>query len=273
MLQKNALVSVIIVTRDRLQLLERAIKSVLSQSYQAIEIIVVDNFSEEKPRLDTFSESSIAIKLIRTTAYLSAAKSRNVGISHATGEYICFLDDDDYYFPHKIKTLMHAFLVNPAIEMAVSNTQMLGVNQQEIGVCVASNEIVSLMLYRGAHLNAVMIKKSILLNNLFDEDMTTYEDVDLMFRLVSAHLCVHVDEILAVWNRDQRSDQLTNKNYQRAEKNWLILCVKFFEIIKSNQVLARFYFKKMFLLSVINLKLINSIHYFFRFIYFGFLRF
>lgn len=273
MLIKNALVSVIIVTRHRQLLLERAIKSVLSQSYTALEIIVIDNFSDKPLSLDGFCESIIPIKLFRTNAFLSAAKSRNFGISNASGDYICFLDDDDYYFNNKIQSLINVFLLNPSISIAVGNTIMLGTHQQLLGICKATNDIFCLMLCRGNHLNSVMIEKSILIDHRFDENMTTFEDVDFMFRLVSAYQCQHVDEILAVWNRDDRSDQLTNRNFKRTEKNWLILCEKYFDVIKSNKPLARFYFKKMYLLSIIKLKLMNAFKYFFSFIYFGFMRF
>lgn len=273
MLKNKALVSVIIVTRDRQHLLDRAIESVLAQSYTDLEIILIDNLSNSPPNLDKYSDSSIPIKVFRNEAYLSAAKSRNVGISHASGDFICFLDDDDYSFPNKMQLLINAFLSNPSIAIAFGNTKMLGVDEQLLGICTGTNNIIGLMRYRGVHLNAVMIKNSVLINNGFNEEMTTFEDVELMFRLVSANDCAHVDEVLAVWNRDNRSDQLTNKNYKRSEKNWLILCEQFFDDIKSNQSLARFYFKKMFLLSMINLKVMNTFKYLFRFIYFGFVRF
>jgi len=270
--KSNALVSVIIVTKDRLELLIRAVQSVVSQTYQCVEIIIVDNQSTLPLELHAFKELAANIKIVRTASYLTAAKSRNYGIFQVQGDFVCFLDDDDYYYPKKIQRLMDEFLINKNIDIAVGNTRMLGVNGAELGLCVGSSDIVSLMLDRGSHLNAVMIKKAALLTTTFDEEMTTFEDVDFMFRLFVNFKCVHVDEELAVWNRDNRGDQLTNKNYKRSEKNWLILCEKFSAIIITNKSLARFYFRKMFLLSVINLHFFNAARYFYKFVYYGFLK-
>jgi glycosyltransferase involved in cell wall biosynthesis len=97
------LVSVVIPTRDRPKLLLRAINSVLSQTYQEIELIVV----VDRPDQDTVSAvQSVGdprVQLIVNPYSLTAAGARNAGADHASGEWVAFLDDDDEWLPNKLE--------------------------------------------------------------------------------------------------------------------------------------------------------------------------
>jgi len=260
------MISVVIVTRDRQELLKRAVKSLLSQQYESLEIIIIDNHSVTPPLLEISIPANVSIKIQRTNQFLSAATTRNLGIELATGDYVSFLDDDDYCLQDKFSVLLKAFEQFEHIKMAYGNTKMLGPNESDLGLCRGPAEIVPLMLYRYIHLNSVLIKKSILTDYRFDLNMTTYEDVDFIFRIMKDNKCIHVDQNVAVWNRDNRTDQLTSRNWKRAEKNWLILCKKFGYIIESDYSLANFYYKKMFILSAIKLNFQNTIIFFLKYL-------
>lgn len=270
--ENNMLVSVIIVTRDRLTLLNRAVESVFSQKYKPIEIIVIDNFSEHSPVLQVSIPPSCSVSINRTDNFLTASKSRNYGIQLAKGKYICFLDDDDYYLENKVDSLVDVLSNDQNIDMVYGNTKMIGPRGADLGLCKGPSDIVPLMLYRYIHLNSLMIKKSLLTKIKFDETMTTYEDVDFTFRLLEISNCVHLNQDVAVWNRDNREDQLTKRNWARSEKNWLILCNKFEKTIKSNKLIANMYYKKIFLLSLINFSLLNSVDYLFKYLLYGVFR-
>ena len=90
------LVSAIITTHNRAELLTRAIESVLGQTYQEMEVIVVDDAS-------TDNTSDVCAKYPIKYIYIPEAESqggnyaRNLGIRAAKGEYCAFLDDDDYW--------------------------------------------------------------------------------------------------------------------------------------------------------------------------------
>ncbi len=266
------LVSVVIVTRDRPVLLQRAVESVLSQTYPQIEIVVVDNMSKNPPDFRSLGSRIESVKVVRTESFLTASASRNYGVSQANGDFICFLDDDDYYLPNKIQVLADVLNADNTTEMAYGNTQMLGPNRSDLGVCVGPPEISQLLYYRYIHLNAVMVRKNTLKHYAFDENMTTYEDADLMFRIVKHCKCVHVDMMLAVWNRDNRPDQLTSKNWGRAESNWLIICKKFSSDIRSNFKVSRLYYKKMSQLSFYNWHVMSGIYFGLLFIFFGWIK-
>lgn len=115
---KSEKVSVIIPTYNRFIFLSQAIKSVVNQSYEDIEIIIVNDCSSEKVYytydfssfLKSQSHLQRSIKVINLQqnskelfGYACAAYVRNSGINIATGKYIAFLDDDDMWFPTKIE--------------------------------------------------------------------------------------------------------------------------------------------------------------------------
>ena len=99
----NELVSVIILTHNRLHLLKRAIDSVLSQSYDNIECIVVDNDSSDGT--EDYCCGLEGIRYIHSTPSFGNGcnQARNLAISISNGEWCAFLDDDDCWMPNKIE--------------------------------------------------------------------------------------------------------------------------------------------------------------------------
>ena len=111
----NPLVSVIIPTKNRSQFLNRALIYVSAQSYSNIEIIVVDDNSDVPVKIDSgLVIPSISVKVLRNHICLGANRSRKIGLIHATGEFVCFHDDDDYWLNDKIYNQVHFLLANTA---------------------------------------------------------------------------------------------------------------------------------------------------------------
>ncbi len=100
------LISVIIPTYKRNDSLNRAIKSVINQTYKNIEIIVVDdnaNFHEFRKKTREIVSQYDNVKLIENEKNLGGGLSRNVGIDNSKGNFVAFLDDDDEFLPEKIE--------------------------------------------------------------------------------------------------------------------------------------------------------------------------
>lgn len=116
---KLPLVSVIIPVYNAEKYIKQAIESVLYQTYKNVEIIIVNDFSTDKS--DEIIKSLMAkhkevnILYFINEKNLGVAESRNIGIRYASGEYIAFLDADDYWFPNKLEKQINLFLQNPNI--------------------------------------------------------------------------------------------------------------------------------------------------------------
>lgn len=107
---KTVLVSVIITCYNYGRFLAQAIQSVLNQSHQHIEIIVVDDGSTDETQAIIASYKNI--KSIQTNR-IDVSAARNVGVKLATGSYILFLDADDYLFPGAIELNLYYFAYYP----------------------------------------------------------------------------------------------------------------------------------------------------------------
>jgi hypothetical protein len=127
------------------------------------------------------------------------------------------------------------------------------------------------MLYRYVHPNSTLVRRSVFDKVQFDENMTTFEDVDFIFRVFREYSIRHVDEVVAIWNRDDRPDQMTARNLARAFSNWHRLCVRFAPEINRYRSVARFYYRKMFLLALTQGKIITAFMFLIRYIRYGLL--
>ena len=110
-----AKVSVIIITHNRSNLLGAAITSVLNQTFQDFEIIVVDDASKDDTGnvVQTFDDKRI--RYIRHETNKGHAAARNTGLQNAVGEYIGFLDDDDAWLPEKLQRQVALLDGSPAV--------------------------------------------------------------------------------------------------------------------------------------------------------------
>jgi|WetSurMetagenome_2_1015567.scaffolds.fasta_scaffold02829_6 glycosyltransferase involved in cell wall biosynthesis len=113
------LVSVIIPTHNRPELLMRAVKSALNQTYQNTEIIVVDDVGNIN--VDELKSVSDKIQYIKISETYWISENRNAGIHYAKGKYIAGLDDDDIWFSDYLETLITVMESDESIGLACSN--------------------------------------------------------------------------------------------------------------------------------------------------------
>jgi len=90
-------ITVIIPTQNRRKSLDRAVESVLSQSFIDWELYIVNDSSSA---IKAYNDDRV--KIIQNEDIKGANSSRNTGIKHAQGDYIAFLDDDDEWLPEKL---------------------------------------------------------------------------------------------------------------------------------------------------------------------------
>ena len=104
-------VSIVIPTHNRKEMLLRLLRSILESSYTKLEIIVIDDASTDgtSNAIKTLFTNEDKIRVIRNSKNLYAAGSRNVGIKHAKGKYIFFIDDDNVLDREAIGRLVEQF--------------------------------------------------------------------------------------------------------------------------------------------------------------------
>jgi glycosyltransferase involved in cell wall biosynthesis len=115
-----SLVSIIIPTYNYAEYLPTALESCLGQTYKNLEIIVVDDGSTDNTKevLERFKDKIVYI--FQENAGVSAA--RNSGIKSATGDYIGFLDADDYFTEDAISTRLDILMRNPHVGAVITET-------------------------------------------------------------------------------------------------------------------------------------------------------
>jgi glycosyltransferase involved in cell wall biosynthesis len=111
-------ISIILCTYNREKYLNDCIKSVLQQTFQGFELIVVDDGSQD----NTFELVNQYVQKFNNIRYLKhqnrkAGYARNAGIQASFGEYITFLDSDDTYKPHHLESRWEFMQANPQIDL------------------------------------------------------------------------------------------------------------------------------------------------------------
>ena len=104
--------SIVIPTFNRSQKVKKAIESIINQTFQDFEIIVIDDCSTDNTSDIVNSIQDNRIKYIKNEINKERCISRNIGISKAIGEYICFLDSDDYHLPNHLQTIYNTIEKN-----------------------------------------------------------------------------------------------------------------------------------------------------------------
>jgi glycosyltransferase involved in cell wall biosynthesis len=199
-------VSVIIPTYNRAQSIGRSVDSVLKQSYQDFEIIVVDDGSTDNTRDILFSFGN-HIKCIRQDNK-GPSTARNVGINASKGEYVAFLDSDDYFMKSNLETKISFLQSNPQIGWVYSDWAYVDDEDNDI------EKGSSKFRYSEKKLNGnifeellksrnfispctVVVRKSILEDiGHFDPLIPSQEEYDLWLRISLKYPVYYVDKVL-----------------------------------------------------------------------------
>jgi glycosyltransferase involved in cell wall biosynthesis len=183
-------VSIIIPTRNRSNMLLSAINSVMLQSYQNYEILVVDDCSTDDTRKVVQAMQNGKIKYISHDFQKGEAGSRNTGIKNATGEFIAFLDDDDEWLPDKLKLQLELFEKREKYIGAVytgywfvniKNNEILFQNIPEKKGFIYNELLLDNVI--GTPSTVLLRKQVIQEIGLFDESLPYYVDYDLFIRI------------------------------------------------------------------------------------------
>lgn len=237
-------VSVIIPYFKKKKFIQRAVHSVLNQSYKNFDIIIIydDENLKDLKILNRLKKTSKKIKILINKNNLGAGLSRNKGIKYSKSKYIAFLDADDFWHPEKLKVQIKYMIMN---NLKISHTSYYIVNDQNkiLDLRVARDiNYKSLLKSCDIGLSTVLLEKKILNKNLFP-DQKTKEDYILWLKITKKYKFIGIDEKLVYWRNTENS--LSSSIIQKLIDGYRVY---------------RFYEKQNFIKSIISL-LVLSFNY------------
>ena len=207
------MISVIIPTYNRLSVLPRAIDSVLNQTFLDIELIIVDDGSTDKTSEVIRSRYPKVICVRQNNSGVSSA--RNVGIDHASGEWIALLDSDDEWFPEKLTVQIRALKNDP--EMNICHTNETWIHNGSLINQKKKHEKFGGWIFQKClplcciSPSSVLVKKSIFKKvGLFDESLQACEDYDMWLKITARNPVLYIKDSL-IKKYGGHDDQLSKK--------------------------------------------------------------
>jgi len=209
------LISVIIPTYNRAAFLREAIDSVLAQTEKDFELLIVDDGSTDETRAVAESYGGPARYFFQPNAGASVA--RNLGIKHAHGKFITFLDSDDLWLPKKLARQIEWMNAHPEIMLCYTDEIWIRhgvrVNQKKIHAKAGG------WIYPHCLPRCIISPSSVLMRRelfeavgVFDEQLPICEDYDLWLRVASRFEVGFLAEPLIV-KRGGHADQLSNSEF------------------------------------------------------------
>lgn len=168
----------------------RAIDSVLAQTYTNWELVIVDDGSTDNTKQFISTYTDVRVRYIyQQNAERSAA--RNNGIDNSKGQYICFIDSDDYFLPNHLEVFYSNIVSDTKADMffGLNVVDKNGVLTEENSSAEVAdyNSIEEFMIVNPIRVAAVCIKKEALLTNKFDTTVRIGEDTELWMKIAEKH--------------------------------------------------------------------------------------
>lgn len=208
------MVSIIIPTYNRGNVIGRAIQSVLRQTYVWYEIIVVDDGSTDNTEECVREIGDDRIRYIRLEQNQGASHARNVGIRRCLYEYIALLDSDDEWMPDKLELQMDKMLQSPERVGLIYCRMRRGKEKENIcpscdwpeDVPLEGN-LFPLLLWRNIIGTPSVLVKKVCLESIgeFNEALRCLEDWELILRIARKWEIGFIDEVLVEVNKSPAS--------------------------------------------------------------------
>ena len=232
-----SLVSIIMPYYKKKFYVEDSIKSILSQSYQNFEIILINDEAgvQNNEFLKKIQDLDPRIKLIVNEKNLGAGESRNKAITYAKGDYIAFCDCDDLWKKTKLENQLK-FMSNYKVDFSFTGYEIIDVKGKIIGSRKAEKIIDYNKLKRSCDigLSTVILKKKFFENKKFQfANLKTKEDYVLWIKLAENKVRMFgLDEPLGSWRKSKES--LSSSTLQKLSDGYKVYRIYLkYNVIKS----------------------------------------
>jgi glycosyltransferase involved in cell wall biosynthesis len=202
MSESRPTVSIILPTYNRAKFIGQAVTSALNQTYENIELLVVDDGSVDDTSdvVGTFSDPRL--KYIKLASNVGRSSARNKALQMARGDYIAFLDSDDYYLPQKTEMQVQFLNEHPDIDMVYTASACVDTDDRPIQYfyrAPVSGKIYNEIAFfkpLTITLPTVMLRRRVLTKvGSFDEQMERFEDTDFWRRIAKHFNIAGIDEV------------------------------------------------------------------------------
>lgn len=241
----KALVSVIVPVYKVEAYLDRCIQSILNQTYANLEIILVDDGSPDKCPVicDQYAKKDARIKVIhKSNGGLSSA--RNAGMDIASGDYIAFVDSDDWI---EVNMISHLVGMCESFDADVSDIRCIQTdgtkrikNDNEMSEVYSGQDIIKRYLFRGLNEQngapytvwRKLYKRNIIINERFEEGILN-EDICFNYLILDkCHTYVESNQIM--YNYFQNEASITGGKLRRKDFDLLKVCDNLVQLAKSS---------------------------------------
>jgi len=245
------LVSVIIPTHNRSKDLARALTSLKKQTYKNLEVIVIDDASADDTESVVRSfEADLKLIYIKNTTNQLAARSRNIGLKEASGEYIALLDDDDEFLEEKIEIQLKTALSLNKKAFIFCNGHTMSEKwpksyaydpQKPSGFVTWAHNFFPVRLELPPPSSWFFHREALTRVGYFDELMERWEDIDYFLRLALAYPPYMINEFLVRWYASENS--LAGMSVKDIEAREYFLRKHFNLIHQDGVYLYKFYWR------------------------------
>jgi glycosyltransferase involved in cell wall biosynthesis len=211
-------VSVVIGTRNRSGLLQRTLRTVLWQTHERLEVLVVDDGSDDDTAEVVSSHPDPRVRLLRRTSSGGVARARNAGLAEAQGGYVAVTDDDDLWAPTKVEAQLAALAASPAAGWSCTSTVVIDTAFRPVQWQPAppggwvQRQLLEVNLVPGGASGVLCDAELARSVGGFDPGFRHFADWDLWIRLAGAAPLAPVDEpLLAYLRHDSMSNVAAHK--------------------------------------------------------------
>ncbi len=235
------LVSVIIPLYNRENTIKKAAESVLSQTYQDLELIIVDDHSTDGSveMVRALEKADPRVRLILSEKNGGACAARNKGIDATKGEIIAFHDSDDVWHLDKLEKSLKS-MKEKSVDMVFSSFQRIGTSGMQKGTCIIpeydlnqyNNKFKQVLLKNCVSTQTIVIKKEVLNQVRFDERFPRFQDWEFTLQVLKQGYSIYFikeplvdcyvlnDSITTSFDKADQAYRLLVKKYAKELKQY-----------------------------------------------------
>jgi glycosyltransferase involved in cell wall biosynthesis len=219
-MSKEIKISVVIPVFNRAHTIKRCLESILQQTKQVFEIIIVDDCSSDNLNEILLNFPSEKIRLLKHDENKGSQAARNTGVKAAFGNWIAFQDSDDEWLPTKIEKQVAQLQKTGIDEYTIVHTnafKQTSNGREEYILPKTEGQVYLDLLKRPSPVfpSILASKKALETIQYLDEDIPTHQEWDTCIRLAKYCYFIHITEPLVIWhiqeNEESISRSLTNR--------------------------------------------------------------